>query len=180
MIKLHKRSLLNPRNIAITNPKLLRNLPLRPLIPAIWILVAASSLIIVGSILGTSRFLNEVNDEKQTKNNFNNIDAQLVSREQIEEDELKKTALKEVDSRTAYDKFSSDFTAYKDMHAKHSAHYVNKQAKGNTISSKVLNEIEKKGELITYFENELASNSKTGEQLLNEFHIAIEKQNKEL
>ena len=34
MIQLHQRPLLNPRYIAAANPQLLRNLPLRPLIPA--------------------------------------------------------------------------------------------------------------------------------------------------
>lgn len=143
-----------------------------------WFLVAASSLIIVSAIPVSRGFQNEVT--AGVSNTFNNMNAQLVQREQIKEAELKQSALKEVDSRTAHEKFTSDFIAYKDMHLKHSTHYANKQAKGYNISSKVLNELEKKEELITYFENELATSSKTGEQLLNEFQAAIEKLNREL
>lgn len=143
-----------------------------------WFLVAASSLIIVGAIPVSRGFQNEVTTENSST--FKNINAQLVQHEQIREDELKQSALKEVDLRTAHEKFTSDFTAYKDMHAKHSTHYEIKQAKGYKISSKVLNELDKKEELIAYFENELATNSKTGEQLLNEFQAAIEKLNREL
>lgn len=63
-----------------------------------WFLVAASSLIIVGAILGSRGFQNEVTAENS--NTFNNINAPLVQHEQIKEDELKQSARKEVDSRT--------------------------------------------------------------------------------
>jgi len=154
-----------------------------------WLLAAASSLIIVGAVFGSSRFLNEGTAEnsknqqafnKQPENILTSIKAEVAKSEQQIEEELKQAALKEVDSRTAYEQFTAKFAAYKDMHLIHSTHYANKEESENYSNQKTVNELEKKAELIVHFENELVSNSKTGEQLLNDFNAAIEKLEKEL
>lgn len=139
-----------------------------------WLLVTAGSLTLVSAITWSNGFLNKATAEHSESK----IELQLS--EQIAEEELKQAALKETDSKTAYEQFTAMFAAYKEMHLKNSIYYANKKTRENKSYPTAFYEIEKKAELIAHFELELENDTKTGEQLLTEFLAATEELNREL
>ncbi|KOP65870.1 hypothetical protein AMS62_11920 [Bacillus sp. FJAT-18019] len=86
----------------------------------------------------------------------------------------------ELSPKSSIDEFNEVFAGYKDLYAIESAYYADQQDSEDPAVQRVLEELEKKGELIAQFENQALRNSVNGASLLDQFMKATSELNQDL
>ncbi|MDH6675763.1 hypothetical protein M2277_006484 [Paenibacillus sp. LBL] len=165
-----------------------------------WIILSVCSVLAIGGFTWANMNANKVdanspNLQEKVSYAHESYEAQKKIADApgaTTEDEQK---LKELESRageldnelhpqSALDEFNEVFAGYKDLYAIESAYYADQQNSEDPLVQRVLKELEKKGELITQFENlainQALNKSDAGESLLNQFMAATSELNQEL